>query len=121
MVNGCYCCLQAEETCNHLLLWCLFVYSLWCLIYGLMESDWVVAGSAGGEIWAWDGIYVKNRLLTLTVLWVIWKERNGRAFDSGENSINRLKNKWIQYFSSILFGHYVISDVNFRYVIDMLT
>lgn len=36
LVNSCYCCLKDEEICNHLLLWCLTTYSLWCMVYGLL-------------------------------------------------------------------------------------
>lgn len=52
VVNSCYCCLKAEETCNYLLLWCLTTYSLWCMVYGLLGIDWVIVGSVQGEIWA---------------------------------------------------------------------
>lgn len=96
LVNGCYYCLQAEESCNHLLLWCPLVYSLWCLIYGLVGIDWVVAGFVEGEIWAWDGLYVKKdiaNLILLTVFWVIWNERNDRTSDSVGNRSNTLKNR----------------------------
>lgn len=39
LVNGCYCCLKAEETCNHLLLWCPIAYRLWTYLYGLLGID----------------------------------------------------------------------------------
>ncbi|XP_021911993.1 uncharacterized protein LOC110825801 [Carica papaya] len=52
LINGCYCCFQAEETCNHLLLWCPMPYNLWCMVHGLLGIEWVIAGSVGMEICA---------------------------------------------------------------------
>lgn len=52
IVNGCLLCLNAEESCNHLLLWCHIAYRLWCMIYSLLGIEWVVAGSVRDEIWA---------------------------------------------------------------------
>lgn len=49
---------------------------------------------------------------------VIWKERNSGAFDSLESSINRLKDRQIHYFGFILLGHDIISDVDFRNLVD---
>ncbi|MDV3147660.1 MAG: hypothetical protein Q8730_02570, partial [Sweet potato little leaf phytoplasma] len=70
LVNGCICYLQAEETCNHLLLWCPTVRSLWCMIYELLGIEWVIAGSVREEIWAWDGLSVKNKTANLIPLTV---------------------------------------------------
>lgn len=83
MVNRCFMCKMNAESCNHLLLWCPVVYSLWSLICGLLGIKWVMAGSVKDELWAWARLCKKKKqlmLIPLTVLWVVWKERNNRAF-----------------------------------------
>lgn len=52
MVNRCFMCKMSAETCNHLLLWCPMVYSLWNMIYELLGINWVVAGSVRDEIYS---------------------------------------------------------------------
>lgn len=59
--------------------------------------------------------------IPLIVCQVIWNERNGRAFDNAKHSTNRLKNRCIYYFKSILLGYDIISNVNFVNVTEMLT
>lgn len=56
LVNGCFLCRKAEETWNHILLWCLVAYSLWTLVYGLLGISWVIAGNMKNKFWAWDGL-----------------------------------------------------------------
>lgn len=54
MVNKCYLCMNAVESCNHLLLWCPAAYDLWNMIYGLLGIKWVMSGAVREEILAWD-------------------------------------------------------------------
>lgn len=68
LINGCYCCLNAKETCNLLLFWCPIAHSFWSFVYGRLGVDWVMVGSVEGEIWAWDGLYVKNKIANLISL-----------------------------------------------------
>lgn len=91
---------------------------------GFFGIDWVIADLVRGEIWAWDGLLVKRNIInmiSLTVFWVIWKKMNSRAFDSVESSFNRIKDRWIHYFGSILLGHDINNKINFGNVIDTLT
>lgn len=60
IVNRCYLCKEAVESCNHILLWCPVAYSLWHLVYGLMDINWVIAGRVKDELWVWDEIFISN-------------------------------------------------------------
>lgn len=123
IVNGCLLCLNAEESYNHLLLWCHIAYRLWCMIYSLLGIEWVVAGSVHDEIRVYDGLSCKRCIanqIPLIVFWFIWKERNTRPFVGKECNLKMLKDRWIYYFCSILLGHNINSD-NFVNVIDTLT
>lgn len=55
------------------------------------------------------------------VFWVIRKERNSRAFEGKVSSLYSIRDKWMQSFGIILFGHDIISDEDFGNVIDILT
>lgn len=96
MVNGRYQCERAAETCNHILLWCLVVYDLWTMMYDLLGIKWLIAGSVREELWAWKGLCNKKKLvklIPLTIFWVIWKERNSKAFDGIEGEMTRIKDR----------------------------
>lgn len=122
--NKCYLCMKAEESCNHVLLWCPVAFELWSLIYNLLDINWAVAGSVREELQAQDGVHFDRKLskmISLTIFWVLWKKRNSMAFEGKEGNLYRLKNRWMYYFGSILLEHDIISDENFGYVIDILT
>lgn len=108
LTNRCFLCNCNEESCNHILLWCPLTHNLWTLVYSLLGISWVIAGSVKSELLAWDGLYKKNkssRLIPLTIFWVIWKERNNKAFDGKEVNFCNIKNRWFHYFGSILLAH----------------
>lgn len=77
-------CRPNLESYNHLLLWCPVSYDLWSSIRKLLGISWVIAGSVKDEILAWEDLKMNNkwhRLIPLTILWIIWKERNCRIFE----------------------------------------
>lgn len=49
LVNKCFLYKKEVESCNHILLWCLFVYKLWILVYGLLGISWVMSGFGEGR------------------------------------------------------------------------
>lgn len=63
--NRCYMCMQDEESCNHILLRCPVAFGLWSLIYSLVGISWVMMGSIREELWAWEDMYLENRLINL--------------------------------------------------------
>lgn len=74
MVNWCYLCKKAAESCNHILLLCPLAYELWTIVYALTEINWVMVGTIKDETWVWEGICNKRefvKLILLTILLVI--------------------------------------------------
>lgn len=64
LVNRCSLCKKGAETCNHILLWCLVVYIIWTMVYGLLGLNEVIVGSVKEEIWAWQ-VYVTRGVIYL--------------------------------------------------------
>lgn len=90
LVNDCSLCNGAEESSNHVLLWCPTVYKLWSVVYGVPGIKWVVAGSAGGELGDWK--FLKETcmfadMIPLSIMWFVWKEMNSRTFE-GVDDVN---------------------------------
>lgn len=51
MVNGCYICKKAAESCNYIILWCPVEYSIRTIVYELLDINWVIADEVRDEIW----------------------------------------------------------------------
>lgn len=65
LINRCYMRKADEESCNHLLLWCLAVHSILIYVFGIMGMSWVMAGNVSKELWVWVGICRKKKQLLL--------------------------------------------------------
>lgn len=112
LVDRCFLCKCNAESCNHILLWCLFSFNLWSIVYSLFGVNWVIAGSINNELWAWEGFALNNhvtRLIPLIIFWVMWKEKNNRAFEGIEDTFVNIKDRWLHYFDSTLLGHNLLS------------
>lgn len=59
MDNGCYLCKEVVESCNHLLLRWPVKYSIWHMVYRLLDINWVIVGTVKDEFWAWGDICKK--------------------------------------------------------------
>lgn len=68
VINGCFMCKKAEESCCHLVLHCEVVHELWCQIYRLIGINWVISGSVFDEMWAWSGIDLKKNIVKIIPL-----------------------------------------------------
>lgn len=124
MVNSCYLCKEAAEWCNHILLWCPVIYSLQTIVYGLLRINWVIAGLVRDEIWVWEGICKKKKIINnipLTISWVVWKEMNRSVFEEIEWEISKIKDGWFHYFGSLILRHGIYRMEDFGNVVDILT
>lgn len=83
MVNRCYLCMSAVESCNHILLWCPTAYNLWCMIYELLRINQVMAGLVRDETWAWSGLYKKSdfvKIIPLIIFWILLERKKYQIF-----------------------------------------
>lgn len=93
------------------------------MVYKLLGLNWVVAGSVREELWTWDGVCKKNkllRLIPLSIFWVVWKERNLRAFEGIKKDFTAIRDTWIHSFGSMLLGHDIRELEDFVAVFDLL-
>lgn len=83
-VSRCFLCKNSLDSCNHLLLECSITHKLWSTALSLLGLSWVRNDSISSKLFAWEGFgnnRKKFRLISLTIFWVIWKERNNLAFE----------------------------------------
>lgn len=39
------------------------------------------------------------------ILWMVWKERNNRAFNDCVRNIKRIRDRWLHNFGTLILGH----------------
>ena len=102
--NRCFLCKQEEETTDHLLLFCEKARMLWLLIFSLFRVHWVMHSSVKRNLLGWHGSFVGKkrekawRAAPLCLMWIIWKERNRRAFDDIERNDQDIKSIFLYTF-----------------------
>ena len=90
-------CGKTAKTVNHLFLHCKMISQLWRLFLSLKGMSWTMPAKITEAIQSWEeaGKQSKNRdrwrIVPASIWWAIWKERNSRAFDSVENSMQKVK------------------------------
>lgn len=76
--------------CNHILPQCPLVHILWSMAYGLLQISGVMTVNVKEEIWKWKCVSGRKKhlgLIPLAIFWVMWKERNKRAFKVVEEDL----------------------------------
>lgn len=79
------------------------------------EDQLDMASPVREEIWIWRGISRGKKSLSLThlaIFWVVWKERNMRAFEEVVDDFDRVSDRWFQTLFFIM-GHpfYIMEDL----------
>lgn len=77
LANRCYLCCCNAESVDLLLLFCPIAHSLWMYMLRLFGIDWVMPGSVEDLLFCWFH-------------WLVWSERNRRAFEDEEKSVVQL-------------------------------
>ena len=102
--NRCFLCKEEEETNDHFFLFCTKVDMLWNLIFSLFGVHWVLHSTVRGKLLGWNGAFVGKerakawRAAPLCLLWTLWKERNGRAFNNVERADQAIKYSFLYTF-----------------------
>ena len=97
MANRCFLCNFEVEIVDHILIHCAKLWVLWHLLFSLFGVSWVLSCSVkGNSSWVTLVFVGKTRkkawlAAPLCIFWIVWKEMNLLAFDSGELLIQRLK------------------------------
>ena len=90
-VDWCIICCHCGETVDHLLLHCEMAYRLWSFVFITFGLSWVILRSIPDLLfgwWNWLGKHSSQiwNLVSLCILWCIWKERNRRTFEDLDSS-----------------------------------
>ena len=104
MPNRCFLCKDEEETYNHLFLLCNKASLLWNMIFSLFDVQWVMHFTVRGNLLGWNDAFVGKRRVKawraapLCLLWTLWKERKGRAFNGVEQVDQTIKFSFLYNF-----------------------
>ena len=104
MPNRCFLCKEEEETNDLLFLFCNKASMLWNLIFSLFSAQWVLHSTVRGNLLGWNGAFVGKRRAKawrdgpLCLMWTLWKERNGRAFNDVEWADQTIKYSFLYNF-----------------------
>ena len=96
LVNWCCMCRCDEETMDHLLFHCKFVYALWSEVFLIFGIQWVMTKTVASLLlswWNWLGKHSSNiwNMVPACLMWLIWQARNNHTFEDIVRSIDLLK------------------------------
>ncbi|OVA06349.1 Reverse transcriptase zinc-binding domain [Macleaya cordata] len=125
IVNRCWCCKRREETISHLFVHCDMASEIWRYFLQPYKLDWVFADNLQIELWRWRENFGSRsgrkiwQPLPFAIVWGIWLERNNRAFNEKENSMDEvIRNiKSLIYLwgtAKEIFEGYVVEDLVLR-------
>jgi hypothetical protein len=96
VLDWCFMCKRAGESVDHLLLHCKYARELWSFIFCIMGIHWVMPGKVSELLACWrrrvySSINVVWNAIPSCLMWLIWRERNRRAFEDSERHSMDLK------------------------------
>ncbi|CAL5391723.1 unnamed protein product [Camellia sinensis] len=86
----CVFCKEVEETINHVLLHCPFVWLIWSYFVRGWGLQWASPGSVQSILQWWSGCRMGQlekklwSVIPYAIFWSIWKQRNDRVFNGVE-------------------------------------
>ena len=96
-VNRCFLCKGEKGSCDQILLHCSKASLLWLLVFSLFGVVWLLHTSIQATLLSWHSCTIKKRrkmawnVTPLCLFWIIWKEKNRRAFENVQLSNEELK------------------------------
>ena len=97
VLDWCYMCKASGESTDHLLLHCPIASDLWSCIFTLFGLQWVMPKGVLDLLACWGEGRGKSKIQDLWnsiphgIYWVLWWERNSKAFEGKERSVLELK------------------------------
>ena len=97
MENKCFLCHEEQESIDHVLIHCDKTRFAWHILFSLFGVSWVLPSSMRELLLSWHGSFVGRKrkkvwqAIPLCLLWTIWKERNNRALDNKELSVQGIE------------------------------
>ena len=122
MPNRCFLCKEEEETNDHLFLFCNKASMLGNMIFSLFSVQWVLQSIVRGDLLGWNDAFVGKRRVKawrtapLCLMWTLWKERNGRAFNDVERADQAIKYSFLYNFvnwARVSIEDHILSMVDF--------
>uniref|UniRef100_A0A2N9IDN0 Reverse transcriptase domain-containing protein n=1 Tax=Fagus sylvatica TaxID=28930 RepID=A0A2N9IDN0_FAGSY len=84
----------AGESVNHLMLHCEYAQELWSMIFCLFGISWAMPQTSYALLHCWrrkGPAYVVWNAIPSCLMWLLWRERNQRAFEDSERHSADLK------------------------------
>ena len=88
-LNWCILCRSSNETIDHLFLYCPIALGLWQRIFSQAGKEWVSLGTICYMMMISFKCFGNSfrgralqRIACLSLLWIVWKERNARIFEN---------------------------------------
>jgi hypothetical protein len=102
VMEWCYVCKNCGESIDHLFTHCMIATKLWSIILQLFVVVWVMPRSVIDMLESWRGqkgnrvLMTLWRLVSLCLMWCLWKKQNARSFEDCESDLLNLKKLVIQ-------------------------
>ena len=95
-------CKHSGESVNHLFLHCDVARVVWSMVFSIFSVTWFTPEGVSKLLACWRrqevNILAKEvwQIVPPCIMWIIWRERNGRCFEDQERSMEELKKLFIQ-------------------------
>jgi hypothetical protein len=94
VLDWCFMCERAGESVNHLMIHCEYAQELWSMIFCQFGVSWVMPRTTYALLHCWrrkGPAYLVWNAIPLCLMWLLWRERNQRAFEDSERHSMELK------------------------------
>jgi hypothetical protein len=97
VVEWCFMCKRDSETGAHLFLHCAYAWELWSLVFCIFGIQWTIPSTVSNLLACWKrrGLTKDHNTIWNAIprclMWLIWCERNQRAFEDIERHTVDLK------------------------------
>jgi hypothetical protein len=94
VLDWCFMCKRAGESVSHLMLHCEYAQELWSMIFCMFGISWVMPQTTYALLQCWrrkGPAHLIWNAIPSCLMWLLWRERNQRAFEDSERHFAELK------------------------------